>query len=316
MDDDGYFNEAAAAQASDWAGSAREGENFKVVVRVRPPLPRELGGFRPYQCTTLVDDSARLVTVSENLAAMAANGVMTADGMLYSTYRFTFDHVYDQLESQDSVYRQSAKAVVLSTLQGYNAAIIAYGQTGTGKTYTMEGDMQGAGRGIIPRTVEDIFAYIENDPEPASRYLVRASYLQIYNEVISDLLKPEKHNLVIREDRRRGVFVEGLSEWVVRTPLEIHGLMARGGQQRATGATKMNEVSSRSHAVCIIIVEKCTTAEGAEEMDWARQSGSGSVAAAAAQSIKVGKLNLVDLAGSERVHITGARRRPRARARR
>lgn len=255
MNTEADYAEDGVDDSADWESSGT-GENFKVVIRVRPPLARELGGFRPYHCTTLVDGSHKLITVSENLASMSNNGI-SADGMLYSTYRFTFDNVYDQTSSQDSVYNHTAKHVVLSTLQGYNAAIIAYGQTGTGKTFTMEGEIQGSGRGIIPRTVEDIFAYIENDPEPTSRYLVRASYLQIYNEVISDLLKPEKNNLVIREDRRRGVFVEGLSEWVVRTPNEIHGLMARGQSIRATGATKMNEVSSRSHAVCIIIVEKC-----------------------------------------------------------
>lgn len=77
-------------------------------------------------------------------------------------------------------------------------------------------------------------------------------------QVISDLLKPERQNLVIREDRKRGVFVEGLSEWVVRSPAEVYGLMERGAAQRATGATKLNEMSSRSHAVFIIIVEKST----------------------------------------------------------
>lgn len=88
------------------------------------------------------------------------------------------------------------------------------------------------------------------------RFLVRASYLQIYNEVISDLLKPERSNLLIREDKKKGVYVEGLSEWVVRSPQEIYGLMERGGARRATGSTKMNELSSRSHAVFIIIAEQ------------------------------------------------------------
>ncbi len=73
-------------------------------------------------------------------------------------------------------------------VQGYNAAIIAYGQTGTGKTYTMEGAQHGPERGIIPRAVEDVFAYIENDTAPGSKYLVRASYLQIYNEVLNLVL--------------------------------------------------------------------------------------------------------------------------------
>ena len=187
---------------------------------------------------------------------------MGADGVLYNTHQFTFDHVYDQDASQQMVYERSAKDAVLSTLAGYNAAMLAYGQTGTGKTFTMEGDPRarhgnsaigilpgdlppvgddrGAERGIIPRAIEDIFNRIKADTSTRSKYLVRASYVQIYNEVISDLLKPERVNLHIREDKKRGVFVEGLSEWVVRTPDEIYGLMDRGASQRTTGATRMN----------------------------------------------------------------------------
>jgi len=204
---------------------------------------------------------------------------------------------------------------VLSTLAGYNAAMLAYGQTGTGKTFTMEGDPRarhgnsaigilpgdlppvgddrGAERGIIPRAIEDIFNRIKADTSTRSKYLVRASYVQIYNEVISDLLKPERVNLHIREDKKRGVFVEGLSEWVVRTPDEIYGLMDRGASQRTTGATRMNELSSRSHAVFIVIVENSKLTEEAGQAELR-------------QSFKVGKLNLVDLAGSERVGRSGA----------
>ncbi|KAK9829931.1 hypothetical protein WJX72_008705 [[Myrmecia] bisecta] len=296
-------------------------ENFKVVIRVRPPLARELQGLRPFENTVLVDPSQRVITLSENLQSLTATGNGALDnGLVFATYRFTFDHVYDPDSEQAQVYEHSAKGAVLSTLQGYNAAIIAYGQTGTGKTFTMEGGREGAGRGIIPRSIEDVFMYIETDSAPRSKFLVRASYLQIYNEVISDLLKPERQNLVIREDRKRGVFVEGLSEWVVRTPAEVYGLMERGAAQRATGATKLNEMSSRSHAVFIIIVEKSTVLSDdshmaqEEEMEqfrgttpgMGRQVGAGHVPGEMRQSVKVGKLNLVDLAGSERVHITGA----------
>eukprot|EP00198_Chlamydomonas_reinhardtii_P007405 XP_001696741.1 predicted protein [Chlamydomonas reinhardtii] len=302
LDEDGLYQQAS--------GEGSASENFKVVVRIRPPLRRELQGtgLRAYQCTTAVEPGDRNIILSENLPAVISQHGGITD--LYNTYRFTFDCVYDQQCPQERVYRQSAQQVVLSILQGYNAAIIAYGQTGTGKTFTMEGAMEGPDRGIIPRTVEDIFTFIVNDPEPSSKYLVRSSYLQIYNEVVSDLLKPERSSLAIREDRRRGVFVEGLSEWVVRSPAEVYGLIQRGQSLRATGATKLNEVSSRSHAVCVIIVEKCTTpqqqqaADGGEGGGWraAEVDASGQVI----QSIKVGKLNLVDLAGSERVHVTGA----------
>lgn len=120
----------------------------------------------------------------------------------------------------------------------------------------MEGFNSAEERGIIPRAIEQIFRHIQTSVSPRMRFLVRASYLQIYNEVISDLLKPERSNLLIREDKKKGVFVEGLSEWVVRSPAEIYGLMERGGAMRATGSTRMNELSSRSHAVFIIIAEQ------------------------------------------------------------
>ena len=171
----------------------------------------------------------------------------------------------------------------------------------------------------LPRT--QIFKHIQSSVSPRMRFLVRASYLQIYNEVISDLLKPERSNLAIREDKKRGVFVEGLSEWVVRSPAEIYGLMERGGAMRATGSTRMNEISSRSHAVFMIITEQSETTyvdEGGAELspdDFAQLVKTASSAGAGAlkaletsvrQSFKVGKLNLVDLAGSERVRLTGA----------
>jgi kinesin family protein 3/17 len=197
--------------------------------------------------------------------------------------------------SQLEVYEITAKPAVLSILEGYNSTIFAYGQTGTGKTYTMEGftyNSTDTQRGIIPRTIEEIFNHIESFSSPDTKFMVRASYLQIYNESISDLLKPEKVSLQIREDKKKGVFVEGLSEWAVRNPADIYTLLQRGAASRATASHKMNDVSSRSHAVFMIIVEQLTILESGNE---------GSIT-----QIKVGKLNLVDLAGSERIRVTGA----------
>jgi kinesin family protein 3/17 len=281
-----------------------------------------------------------MIVISENLAALendsnafgglgssGVGGALTTAGP-YSTHVFTFDHVYDQNCDQAKVYATTAKSVVDSSLQGYNATIFAYGQTGTGKTYTMEGFNSAEERGIIPRAIEQIFLHIQASVSPRMRYLVRASYLQIYNEVISDLLKPQRSNLVIREDKKKGVYVEGLSEWVVRSPAEIYGLMERGGATRATASTKMNEISSRSHAVFIVIVEQSETvylddsgreitvedfhrllqARGQEpaQHQQGQQGMARGLEANVRQSFKVGKLNLVDLAGSERVRLTGA----------
>lgn len=135
------------------------------------------------------------------------------------------------------------------------------------------------------------------------------------------MLKPERNNLAIREDKKRGVYVDGLSEWVVRSPAEIYGLMERGAQVRATGETKMNEVSSRSHAVFIVIAEQSETVyvdDNGVEMSpeefqkfmhgrgVRREQEMNRLEDHVRQTFKVGKLNLVDLAGSERVQRSGA----------
>ena len=184
---------------------------------------------------------------------------------------------------------------VIFSFKGYNATIFAYGQTGTGKTYTIEGassQMQDPSRGIIPRSVEEIFEYIGNCSSPNTTFMVRASYLQIYNEIISDLLRSEHVGLQIRECQKKGVYVEGLSEWVVRSPSEVYRLIQKGKIMRATASTKMNDTSSRSHAIFILIVEQMSSEEKSPKNGTER--------------VCVGKLNLVDLAGSERVSVTGA----------
>lgn len=301
---------------------------IKVVIRVRPPLDRELQGAQPFKNVVAVERNERRITVSDNLSAVTdqygslLSGTSTNQAT-HGTHTFTFDHVYDEHASQQKVYDNTARAVVESSLLGYNATIFAYGQTGTGKTYTMEGShMQGSEqRGIIPRAIEQIFSHIQKHASPTVRFLVRASYLQIYNEQVSDLLRPERTNLSIREDKKRGIFVEGLSECVVKSPEEIYERMQQGAHYRATGATNMNELSSRSHAVFIIIVEQSetvyvdedgrelTTSEVSKLMNMKgirRDQAMSMLEARVRQSFKVGKLNLVDLAGSERVRQSGA----------
>jgi len=306
----------------------------RVMIRVRPALRRELEGGRAYQRAVAATAGGRACAASARLDEGRAEG--DGDGFLTRSnaevsdegygggqwdgrsHEFGFDWVFDERSTQEEVYARCARPAVVNALRGYNATVLAYGQTGTGKTYTMEGDRStmlaygqqrfglpgnapttdGAERGIIPRAIEDIFDYIARDSHARSKYLVRVSYLQIYNETVSDLLKPERTSLSIREDKKRGVFVEGQSEWVVRTPSEIYSLLERGAQLRATGATKMNDVSSRSHAVFSIIIEHSTIED--------EESEDGDDAPAQRQSITVGKLNLVDLAGSERVSLTGA----------
>ena len=201
---------------------------------------------------------------------------------------FTFDAVYDCNSKQLDLYAETFAPLVDSVLDGFNGTIFAYGQTGTGKTYTMEGvkDDQSQ-RGVIPNSFDHIFSHIAKSEN--QQYLVRASYLEIYLEDVRDLLaKDQTKNLELKERPDTGIYVKDLSSFVCKSVSEIEHVMAVGNQNRSVGKTEMNEHSSRSHAIFIITVE-CS------ELDMEGQA-----------HIRVGKLNLVDLAGSERQAKTGA----------
>lgn len=107
----------------------------------------------------------------------------------------------------------------------------------------------------MSRAVKEIFDFIQQNQTETNQYVVKISYLQIYTEIVSDLLRPDRRHLQIREGKEKGVFVENLSEWVVRSLDEIHALLKSGAARRTTAPTKINDVSSRSHAVFIIYLE-------------------------------------------------------------
>lgn len=204
--------------------------------------------------------------------------------------QFTFDAAYDQESVQKDLYIETFAPLVDSVLEGFNGTIFAYGQTGTGKTFTMEG-VKGDPEleGVIPRSFHHIFDRISNAPED-ERYLVRASYLEIYQEEIRDLLSKDHltNRLELRERPDCGVYVKDLSPFVCKGRTEIEHVMSVGNANRTVGATNMNEHSSRSHAIFLVTVERSRPdAEGESH-------------------ICVGRLNLVDLAGSERQAKTGA----------
>lgn len=274
-------------------------DNMRVAIRIRPALNREIEKDLPFRSIVITSKENKTCSLVEYIGAELDEAGRQREWIqspqMFQLHRFTFDAVFDIDSSQEEVYNLTAKPAVMSVLEGYNSTIFAYGQTGTGKTFTMEGftyDNLDVKRGIIPRTIEDIFTYIESNSNRDTKFIIRAAYLQIYNEMISDLLKPnsQNKNLNIREDKKKGLYVEHLSEWAVRGPNDIYALLERGASCRAIANTNMNDVSSRSHAVFMIIVEQMI---GDNEVN-------------GRQIIKVGRLNLVDLAGSERTRVTGA----------
>ena len=247
------------------------------------PDPHTIQIYKPSRDSSLVQNS------NPNTLVQAA----LADGNITREHTFSFDRAYGPATTQLELYATAVRPVVLNILEGYNGSIIAYGQTSAGKTYTMEGTSTEETRGAIPRVAAEIFSYIEKSSNSASKFLVRASFMQVYNEQLQDLLQPSKpgqpkHPLKIREIPT-GIYVQGLSESVVKSPQDIIQLMRKGAQHRSTASTQMNWSSSRSHALFSIIVEH-------SEVSTVTQK----------KVITIGKLNLVDLAGSERVKESGA----------
>lgn len=168
---------------------------------------------------------------------------------------FTFDSVYDWSASQDDLYENTVKPLVYSVLDGYNGTIFAYGQTGTGKTYTMLGSRGNPKeKGVTSKCFEDIFRHITYTGDHVN-YVVRASYLEIYQEETRDLLSPDVCKKPMREDVVRGVYVKGLQSVVCKNIKAIERVMRMGNTHRATAATNMNEHSSRSHAIFQVTIE-------------------------------------------------------------
>lgn len=201
--------------------------------------------------------------------------------------QYTFDAVYDCNSKQMDLYDETFRPLVDSVLMGFNGTIFAYGQTGTGKTYTMEGVFNHPEcRGVIPNSFEHIFSHIARSHN--QQYLVRASYLEIYQEEIRDLIsKDQSKRLELKERPDTGIYVKDLSSFVCKSIKEIEHVMTVGNQNRSVGATNMNVHSSRSHAIFIVTVEHSDLGPDGKH------------------HIRVGKLNLVDLAGSERQAKTG-----------
>lgn len=212
---------------------------------------------------------------------------------------YTFDMVFGANTKQIDVYRSVVCPILDEVIMGYNCTIFAYGQTGTGKTFTMEGERspneeytweEDPLAGIIPRTLHQIFEKLTDN---GTEFSVKVSLLEIYNEELFDLLNPSSdvsERLQMFDDPRnkRGVIIKGLEEITVHNKDEVYQILEKGAAKRTTAATLMNAYSSRSHSVFSVTIHMKETTVDGEEL------------------VKIGKLNLVDLAGSENIGRSGA----------
>lgn len=252
-----------------------------VAVRVRPQNQRERGQ-REANCVEIGADGH------------CAIGKPGEEGQ---RREFFFDYAYGDDTEQVDVYTHLGAPILAKAFQGWNGTIFAYGQTGSGKSFSMTGTADK--RGIIPQMNDDMFRQVGaiSAAEPERKFLVTCSFLEIYNEVLYDLLDPAMRkgtskdkktaHLDIHEHPSLGVYVAGLQEIAVDSAAKISSLMDQGNEMRAVAATNMNATSSRSHSIFIIRLLQQEVVAGQQKDTRAT-------------------INLVDLAGSERQAKTGA----------
>ncbi|GAB0132183.1 hypothetical protein EsDP_00000627 [Epichloe bromicola] len=222
---------------------------------------------------------------------------------------YIYDNVFTTHDNNSRVYDHCAKRLVRRVMEGYHGTVFAYGMTGTGKTFSMQGTASSPG--VIPLAITDIFSYIRETP--SREFLLRVSYLEIYNERIHDLLNmptgsglggaTQQDEIKLREDSKRGVYATPLKEEIVQSPTQLLRVIARGDQARRTASTQFNARSSRSHAVVQIVVES------RERMPGGALGGTEAKRSAILPGgVRVSTLSLIDLAGSEKAAESKERR--------
>ncbi|KAK7301407.1 hypothetical protein RJT34_12271 [Clitoria ternatea] len=250
-------------------GSSKAKENVTVTVRFRPLSGREVN--------------------KGDEVAWYADGDQVVRNEFNPSIAYGFDKVFGPATTTRHVYDVAAQHVVSGAMEGINGTVFAYGVTSSGKTHTMHGVQKSPG--IIPLAVKDVFSIIQETP--GREFLLHVSYLEIYNEVINDLLDPIGQNLRIREDAQ-GTYVEGIKEEVVLSPAHALSLIATGEEHRHVGSNNFNLVSSRSHTIFTLTIESSSRGENIGEED-----------------VTLSHLHLIDLAGSEssKTETTGLRRK-------
>ncbi|XP_057961353.1 kinesin-like protein KIN-1 isoform X2 [Malania oleifera] len=245
--------------------------NVTVCARFRPLSSKERSDHGDNTCIQTVD--AETFTFKDE-----------KDG----DFMFSFDRVFNEDSGQADVYEFLALPIVRDAVNAVNGTIITYGQTGAGKTYSMEGlsiiGCDEPKKGLLPRVVDGLFEGIKNSNESV-KYTIKLSMVEIYMEKVRDLYDLSKDNIQIKESKGQGIMLSGVTQISLMDPAEALLSLSTGIANRTVGETQMNMASSRSHCVYIFTVQMELTGE---------------------KRVKTGKLVLVDLAGSEKVDKTGA----------
>ncbi|KAG5081718.1 hypothetical protein AAZX31_02G279200 [Glycine max] len=251
--------------------------SVKVVVRIRPTNNNGIDGDR---------------TVKK----VSSNTLCVGDR------QFTFDSVFDSNTNQEDIFQSVGVPLVKSALAGYNTSILSYGQSGSGKTYTMWGPPSAmfeepsphSHKGIVPRIFQMLFSELEKEQHVSEgkqfNYQCRCSFLEIYNEQIGDLLDPTQRNLEMKDDSKNALYIENLTEEYVTSYDDVTQILVKGLSSRKVGATSLNSKSSRSHIIFTFVIES-----------WCKGISSNGFS-----SSKSSRISLIDLAGQDRNKVEDA----------
>ncbi|KAK7385998.1 hypothetical protein VNO78_32020 [Psophocarpus tetragonolobus] len=251
--------------------------SVKVVVRIRPTNNNGIEGDR---------------TIKK----------VSSDALCVADRQFTFDSVFDSNTNQEDIFQSVGVPLVKNALAGYNTAILTYGQSGSGKTYTMWGPPSAmfeepspqSHKGIVPRIFQMLFSELEREQHVSDgkqfNYQCRCSFLEIYNEQIGDLLDPTQRNLEVKDDSKNALYIENLTEEYVTSYDDVMQILIKGLSSRKVGATSLNSKSSRSHVIFTFVIES-----------WCKGISSNSFS-----SSKSSRISLIDLAGPDRNKVEDA----------
>ena len=266
-----------------------------VALRSRPLLNRELEESN-YNTITIPNRETVIITIpTEYISSDKGKYYFKGEKKIKVTKikeaEFKYDFAFNDKTTQEEVYQLTTAPLVKQVINGFNATVFAYGATGTGKTFTMVGE--GDNWGLMIRSISDLFKIINNEKE--KKYIIKITYVEIYNEIIKDLLaeqntKNKNTSLEIRTDAQKGVILQGAENKKVTNESETYKLIMRGNKHRTEKPSSFNENSSRSHAILQIYIE----IEDQSLQTLNREKA-------------FGKFVLVDLAGCEKTPILGKR---------
>ena len=291
VDREGFFDGGVAGKGSSARRSVRGGGS--------PRTPKSPNNDSSSSASKVDTSHDTFVAWDVNQDGDTAGQSKKTDIVQGRTNSYTLDKVYSPTATTNDIYEKQVHSMVKAAMEGYHSTVLAYGQTSTGKTFTMTGTKQEPG--LIPLCIQDCFKCLKEMSE-SREYLIRLSYLEVYKENIRDLLANTAQPIRLF-DGPDGLVVRGLKEEVVTTPEQVFAILREGESRRQVGATHMNQHSSRSHVMVRLWIES-------SDVQVTKKIGLLGRRTIKKEKIsRVSSLSLVDLAGSESVRLNGDDRR-------